>query len=135
MDDIYEDFDMTKYQYEARIYSIDGKHEKIFTNKEFLNKINECEHLTALCHEKKDTILEVEKILLPLKPKATSLILETKGGSVIAKMTLEDFFNLLDIAKRIDISDRFIKANPLAMEIAYSVDDEIQDLLNKLGEE
>jgi len=135
MEEIVEDLDMSKYKYEARIYSKDGKYEKIFTDKEFVDKINQCEHITALYHEKKDIILEVEKILLPLKPRSTSLILETKGGSVVARMSLEDFFILLDLGKRIEVGDRFQKTSPLTKEGITSLDEEIQDLLKKLGDE
>src|SRR3990170_5747686 len=115
MDDLSELLDREKYKLEARIYSADGKYEKIFTDAEFLIKINQCHHLTALVHETKDIILEVEKILSPLKSHAASLLIETKGGSVISKMSLEDFFSWLDLGKRIEVYDRFKKANPLTI--------------------
>jgi len=100
-----------------------------------LEKINQCEHLIALSNNTKDTILEIEKLLLPLKPRAASLLIETKGGDVIATMTLEDFFDLLDIGKRIEINDRFQKTSPLTKDISSSIDKEIQEFLNDLGDE
>ena len=132
MDDLTELFDTEKYRLEAKIYSADRKYEKIITDTEFLKKINQCEHLTALDHTTKEIILEVEKILLPLKPHAASLFLETKGGSVVSRMSLEDFFGLLDIGKRIEIYDRFEKTDPLTKEAASSIEKEISELLDKL---
>ena len=81
-DDFIKSLDLPKYKYEARIYSADGKHEKVFTDQAFVDKLNLCNHFTALIHETKATILEVEEVLSPLKPRAKSLILETKGGGV-----------------------------------------------------
>ena len=132
MEDLSDYLDTEKYKAEARIYSADGKYEKIFTDKAFLTKINQCHHLTALDHETKDIILEVEKILLPLKPHAASLLIETKGGGVVATMSLEDFFSWLELGKRIEVHDRFKKANPLTKEAAGSLDKEISELLDKL---
>lgn len=134
MEDITKDLDIKKYEYEARIYSTDGKYEKVFTDKDFVDKINKCEHLTALYHKEKDIILEVEKILLPLKPRATYLMLETKGGSVVALMILEDFFNLLDIAKRIEIDDRFQKVSPQTKEVTSNINKDIQDFVKEIGD-
>ena len=135
MEDILENLDVSKYKWEARIYSTDRKYEKIFTDEAFVEKINQCKHFTALYHETKDIILEVEKILLPLKPRAASLILETKGGSVVAKMTLEDFFDLLEIAKRTEVGDRFHKAGSPTEQVSKSIDEEIQEFLGQLGDE
>jgi hypothetical protein len=135
MEDLSQFTDLSKYGYEARIFSADGKYVKIFTDKIFLEKVNQCEHLMALSNTTKDTILEVEKILSPLKPRAASLFIETKGGSVVAKMTLEDFFNLLDIGKRIVINDRFQKGSPLVKEKSNTIENEVKEFLNELGDE
>ncbi len=135
MENLSEFTDMSKYEYEARIFSPDGKYEKRFMDKVFLEKVNQCEHLMALSNITKDTILEVERILLPFKSRAASLFIETKGGSVVAKMTLEDFFNLLDIGKRIEINDRFQKSSPLVKEKTITIEEEIKEFLKELGEE
>jgi hypothetical protein len=133
MDDISDFTDMSKYGLEARIYSADGKYKKIITDKDFLEKINQCHHPTALFHETKDIITEVERILLPLKSQSASLFIETKGGAVVSRMTLEDFFNLLDIGKRIEIKDRFQISNPEIQEDSPSIDKEILEFLDRLS--
>jgi hypothetical protein len=132
MEDVTDNPDMSKYGCEARIYSADGKYEQIFIDESFLEKINQCEHLTALHHKTKDIILQVEKTLSPLKPHAASLFIETKGGSVVAKMSLEDFFNMLDLGKRIEIKDRFRKESPSSKDGDCSVNQAIFELLNRL---
>ncbi len=124
--------DMSKYGSETRIFSADGKYQIVFTDKELLEKINKCNLPFSLYNLTKDYIFEVENILLPLKSRAESLFIESKGGSVVSKMTLEDYFTLLDLEKRIEISDRFLKANPLGKEIIKSIDQEIQDFLHDL---
>lgn len=133
MKDLSQFTDMSKYEYEARIFSADRKYEKIFTDEVFLEKVNQCVHLTALSNKTKDTILEVEKILLPLKPHAGSLFVEIMGGSVVVKMTLEDFFNLLDVGKRIVIDGRSQKDVPLAKEKFNTIENEVKEFLNELG--
>ena len=134
MEDISEDFtDMSKYGYETRIYSADGKYEQIFTDKYFLENIHHCTHPTFLDNEKKDSIREAERILLPLKDHAASLFIETKGGSVVATMTLEDFFNLIDIGKRIEIHDRFREPGQPGNEVSKSVDEQISEFRNRLS--
>jgi hypothetical protein len=135
MEDISEDLDRSKYGYEARIYSADGKYEQIFTDKYFLENIHQCTLPIQLDNEKKDSIREAERMLLPLKDHAVSLFIETKGGSVVAKMTLEDFFNLIDIGKRIEIHDRFREPGQPGNEVSKSVDEQISEFLNRLSGE
>lgn len=135
MENVTEKDDPTKYGYEARIYSIDGKYERKFTDKDFVEDLNACKHPTQLKHAKKDVILKVEGLLLPLKSRAARLILETKGGSVIARMTLEDFFNLLELAKRIEIVDRYHESGSIIEEPVTSPAEEIQDFLQELDNE
>jgi hypothetical protein len=72
--------------------------------------------------------------LLPLKPQAGSLLIETKSGRVLSRMTLEDFFILLDIGKRVEIRDRFKIANPESQEVLPSIiDQEIREFLDRLS--
>jgi hypothetical protein len=71
--------------------------------------------------------------LLPLKPQAAKLFIETKGGSVLSRMTLEDFFSLLEIGKRIEIKDRFQIDNPQTQEGPPSVEKEILEFLDRLS--
>ena len=118
---------------EARIYSVDGKYEKVFTNEAVIRKICECHHFTAFVHKTKSMINEVENLLTPLKPKAAYLILETKGGRVVSKMTLEDYFLLLELAKRTEISDR--DEHIPETNDPQSAADEIQEFLNELNRE
>lgn len=126
--------DMSKYSYEAKIYSVDRKYEKVFIDENFLKAINECEHICSMTHMTKEVILDTENKFLPLKPFAKSLMLETKGGSVVSTMTVEDFFLLLDLGKRIDISDRFL-GKKKQIELTYAtVEDEIQDIITNIAE-
>jgi len=121
--------DDSKYGYGMKIYSEDRKFEKVFTDKEFLEKINQCHHITSLDHETKDTIRIIEKTLSPLKPKASSLLIETRGGIVISTMSLEDFFLLLDLGKRVKITNRYPEEYSQGEDTIESVDEEIRDLL------
>jgi len=139
MDEDNDDFEkmilaqIERSRYEARIYSMDGKYEKVFTNEAVVRKICECEHVTAFVHKTKDMIDEVENLLTPLKPKAASLILETKGGRVVSRMKLEDYFLLLELAKRVEISDR--NEHTPETTVNQSTADEIQEFLSQLNRE
>lgn len=126
--------DNPKYRYETKIYSIDKKFEKVFTGKRFLEKINQCIHITSLAHIKKDTILDVEKSLLPLKPQASTLLIEIKGEYAIATMSLEDFFILLILGKRIKITKR-PERKSLREEVLDFTDEDIQDFLREISGE
>jgi hypothetical protein len=79
---------------------------KIIEDEATNEKINQCEHLFTLDHISKDIFIEVEKSLLPLNPDTKKLMIETKGGIVVATYSLEDFFLLLEIGKRAVVSDR-----------------------------
>ena len=124
-----------KYDYETKIYSKDKKIEKVFSDKEFLEKINQCEHITALYNKSKETIREIEKTLSPLRPQASSLLIETRGGNVIATMSLADFFSLLNLGKRITVTERYPDGNLQEEGIFVSTDEEIDDLLRQLDSE
>jgi hypothetical protein len=50
--------------------------------------------------------LTVEATLMPLKSHASSLLLEARGGGVVSAMTLEDFFLLIELGKRITVTNR-----------------------------
>ena len=125
--------DMANYGYETRIYSADGEFEHIITDEDFLKQINQCEHPFALFHQSKDTIIAVEEILSPLKPKAELLIIESKGGSVVSKMTLTDFFCLLDLGKRIEIFDRDAQGSSLKKGEVDSFKNKILEFADKVS--
>lgn len=92
--------------YEAKIYTKDGRHEKVFTDDIFLEKVNQCHHITAIYHTDKRIFSDVEETLRPLLDNADSIFIETRGGAVIATMTLADFFALIELGKRITVMNR-----------------------------
>ncbi len=118
--------------YETTIYSIDGKHKKVITDKWLLEKINQCHHITALYHLNKDILFEVENAFLPLKDYADSIMIDSRGGSVISVMSLLDFFTLIDIGKRIKIAKRHSEDGKEVSGIGYGCL-EIEEFSRGLG--
>jgi len=124
--------DLSKITYEARIISKDGKLLKEFKDDEFLEKINQCLHITALYHKTKETLVEIEKAFLPLKPYVNSLIIETRGGNVVCTMSLKDFLTIIKIGKRIKITERFLDDKQEKLRFS-TVEQDIRDILTNLG--
>ena len=124
--------DYSKYGYEARIFSKGGKLLKTITDKENIEKINQCKHISALDHISKDILQEVERSFLPLKPYASSLLIETRGGDVISTMSLEDFLAIIEIAKRIEIQERYPEAKQKEDDQFSSLDEDVSELVKRL---
>jgi len=84
-----------------------------------------------LSHKTKEILIEVKNAFLPLVPHSDNLLIETMGGNVISTMNLRDFLCLIDVGKRIDITERY--SNEEKKEYRkLTVDDEINDILTSL---
>ena len=126
--------DYSRYGYKARIFSKGGKLLKTITDNENIEKINQCKRISALDHISKDILQDVERLFLPLKPYASSLHIETRGGNVISTMSLEDFLAIIEIAKRIEIQERYPETKQKEDEQFRSLEEDVNELLKRLEE-